>query len=479
MRRILAACLCMALLCAAAGAETFAVGTGENVLLLTDSGEALTEWGEYAVLYRLSEADCPDERALFIATPALPSRPDYAAAGESAVRSYLLNARGERLSNEMYTTFNHIHEAGVVIVWQGDWAGAIDETGTELLPCAYGGVIPDGADGFLATPRETFTYDGEGYPVSARLWHFSADGAAADTGLTVQPYLYGRLSDGLVPMYISTPEGWRHGYVDGQGNLAVEPVFDYAEEFRDGYAAARTLEGKMGLLRPDGTWALDPVYGDLGYLWGQGSSFYALRENTVEILDRETLEVWAAHTLETAEHIYAYELNGALTIAVADGALLAMDMNGRVLFRGNADEMFISSNFISCEGNVQRLVCATGAWPEQDYYLTDLRLRPVAGPYMSIETGLWWNDGKGRFLICDYDTYEQTYEGETYTYPRPSSYVYGVVDQDGNEALPLAYNAIQYLSPDRYWVRRGETWSMIDEVGNVYFEVSEYMDLMD
>ena len=43
----------------------------------------------------------------------------------------------------------------------------------------------------------------------------------------------------------------------------------------------------------------------------------------------------------------------------------------------------------------------------------------------------------------------------------------------------MAYNAIQYLSTERYWVRRGETWRMIDEAGNVYFEVSEYMDLMD
>ena len=30
-----------------------------------------------------------------------------------------------------------------------------------------------------------------------------------------------------------------------------------------------------------------------------------------------------------------------------------------------------------------------------------------------------------------------------------------------------------------YWARRGDTWMMLDETGNVWPEVSEYMDLMD
>ena len=56
MRRLLALLFCALLLCAPAGAETFAVNAGENALLVTDAGEALTQWGEYATLYRLSGA---------------------------------------------------------------------------------------------------------------------------------------------------------------------------------------------------------------------------------------------------------------------------------------------------------------------------------------------------------------------------------------------------------------------------------------
>ena len=239
MRRFLAAILCAALLCMAASAETFAVSTGEGALLLTDAGEALTQWGEYAALYRLSGADCPEERALFMAAPVLSSPPEGAETGEAA-RAYLLDARGKRLNDEMYTTANHIPEAGVAVVWQGEWAGAIDETGAELLPCAYGGILPNGEGGFLATPRGGYLYDAEGYATAARLWLFDANGAAVDTGLVVEPQPGGGFSDGLAPIALWSEEGWRYGYVNARGELAIPAAFDYAEDFRDGCAAART-----------------------------------------------------------------------------------------------------------------------------------------------------------------------------------------------------------------------------------------------
>ena len=131
----------------------------------------------------------------------------------------LLNARGEALRDELYMNRPHLPEAGVVLVWQGQWAGVIDEDGAELLPCAYGSVLPDGEGGFLVTPREYFNCDADGYAISARLWRIDADGAAADTGLTVQPQFSAEFADGLAPMCVSTAEGWRYGYVNARGEL--------------------------------------------------------------------------------------------------------------------------------------------------------------------------------------------------------------------------------------------------------------------
>ena len=335
MRRLLALLFCALLLCAPAGAETFAVNAGENALLVTDAGKALTAWGEYAAASRVSPPECPPERALFIAAPVLSALPEGMEEGDLA-RYRLLNARGEALGDELYSSARHLPEAGVVVVWQGEWTGVIGEDGEKILPCACGGVLPDGEGGFLVTPREYFNCDADGYAISARLWRIDPDGAAADTGLTVQPQFSAEFADGLAPLCVSTAEGWRYGYANARGELAIPAAFDYAEDFRDGYAAARTLSGGMGLLRPDGSWALEPVYSELGYLWGDGAAFYALREGSVELIDRETLRVRAAFDVSHADYAYAYELDGAAIVIVAGGEMLAVDMEGNVLFRGDA-----------------------------------------------------------------------------------------------------------------------------------------------
>ena len=478
MRRFWALLLCALFLCAPAGAETFAVNAGENALLVTDEGKALTAWGEYAAASRVSPPDCPPERALFIAAPVLTALPEGMEEGDLA-RYRLLNARGEALGDELYSSARHLPEAGVVIVWQGEWAGVIGEDGEEILPCAYGGILPNGEGGFLATPRGGYLYDAEGYATAARLWRFDANGAAVDTGLVVEPQPGGGFSDGLAPIALWSEEGWRYGYVNARGELAIPAAFDYAENFRDGYAAARTPEGRVGLLRPDGSWALEPVYEDINWYWGDGDAFCALREDGVDLIDRQTLAVRASLPVAAKEYSYAYELGGALIVIVADGKMLALDMEGRALFRGDVEEMTLSSSFTACEGVPDRLICTRGAWPEQESFLADLRLRPVSDAYRMIESGLWWKNGEGRFLVCDYEISEQTFDGEAYAYPVASSYRYGVIDEEGAEVLPVAYNAIQYLSTERYWARRGDTWMMLDEAGNIYFEVSEYMELMD
>ena len=83
--RKLALLLCALFLCAPAGAETFAVNAGENALLVTDEGKALTAWGEYAAASRVSPPDCPPERALFIAAPVLTALPEGMEEGDLAV----------------------------------------------------------------------------------------------------------------------------------------------------------------------------------------------------------------------------------------------------------------------------------------------------------------------------------------------------------------------------------------------------------
>ena len=478
MRRLLALLFCALLLCAPAGAETFAVNAGENALLVTDAGKTLTAWGEYAAASRVSPPECPPERALFIAAPVLSALPEGMEEGDLA-RYRLLNARGEALGDELYSSARHLPEAGVVVVWQGEWTGVIGEDGEKILPCACGGVLPDGEGGFLVTPREYFNCDADGYAISARLWRIDPDGAAADTGLTVQPQFSAEFADGLAPC--ASPRR-RDGATATQtrgANWLSPAAFDYAEDFRDGYAAARTLSGGMGLLRPDGSWALEPVYSELGYLWGDGAAFYALREGSVELIDRRNAPC--------ARRFRRFPRGLRLRLRAGRRGHRHRRRRGNA-GRGHGGERpfprrcgggDVSANFTVREGAPDRLIFTRGMWPEQEAFLADLRLRRVAGPYRAIESGLWWKGDEGRFLVCDFELSEQTYDGETYAYPIASSYVYGIIDEDGAEVLPVAYSAIQYLSTERYWVAPRRDVDDDRRGGERLFEVSEYMDLMD
>ena len=127
------------------------MNAGGNALLVTDAGEALTAWGEYATAARVSPPDCPPERTLFAAAPVLWELPEGVEAGDLAP-CRLLNARGEALNDELYSSIDHPKRRGRGACLAGPVAGALEESGAKKLPCAYGGVLPNGEGGFLVTP---------------------------------------------------------------------------------------------------------------------------------------------------------------------------------------------------------------------------------------------------------------------------------------------------------------------------------------
>lgn len=62
-----------------------------------------------------------------------------------------------------------------------------------------------------------------------------------------------------------TPRKWengKYGYVDKAGGTVVEPVFDRADEFVEGFATVM-VGGKWGFLKPDGTYLCEPQFDDL------------------------------------------------------------------------------------------------------------------------------------------------------------------------------------------------------------------------
>ena len=105
------------------------------------------------------------------------------------------------------------------------------------------------------------------------LYRMAPDGAMTDTGVTTVPYLYGQLSDGLLAVTTQVGKEWLTGYVNARGEFEIEPQFDGADAFRDGYATARLPGGGLtGLLRPDGSWAIEPSYDAISDTWSGAAS---------------------------------------------------------------------------------------------------------------------------------------------------------------------------------------------------------------
>ena len=50
---------------------------------------------------------------------------------------------------------------------------------------------------------------------------------------------------------------WARGYIDKTGSYAIEPQFQYAGPFTDGKALVQ-LDGLWGYIRPDGSWEEEP-----------------------------------------------------------------------------------------------------------------------------------------------------------------------------------------------------------------------------
>ena len=131
----------------------------------------------------------------------------------------------------------------------------------------------------------------------------------------------------------------------------------------------------------------------INWPWGDGDAFYALREGSVDLIDRETLAVRASLPV-AAEYAYAYELGGALIVIVADGKMLALDMEGRALFRGDVEEMTLSSSFTACEGVPDRPWShARRSGPSRE-----LPCRPAPAPRFRAlphDRAAWWKRRRG------------------------------------------------------------------------------------
>lgn len=483
MRRVIAAAVCLAALLASARAQTYSVTIAGGSMLLKEDGTVLVAPGEYDGIWCISGEECPTQRRMYAATVRQAVAPEEMELAVS--QCALLDANGRRVGGETYDNLVHDWKNGTITCWRTEnglqTCGLLNEAGEEILPCDYLWIVSNQEGGYLAAPKDTASYDEDGSAQTARLAYIAPDGARRDTDILTSAYVYGdyTMQDGLMPLYFAREQ--LCGYVDARGEVAIEPAYERADAFFEGMAAVR-LGACEGLLRADGTWALEPVY--QGVVYGQAyadmPTFCAYDQDSVRILARETLEECAKLTFVQPETLFATAWSGVGFEIQADGETIFLDQQGARLFRMQAADGYVSAYVQQAAQSPQRLVFSqAGDWLEARDYLTDLNLTRVAGPYLCINYGLWWEDGQGRYLISAWQTATRGDPGEEYVTVLEDSFRYGVIDQDGNEVFPLLYNELTYLGQGRYWVRQGDRYRLVDERGEVYYETYAYFELMD
>lgn len=79
------------------------------------------------------------------------------------------------------------------------------------------------------------------------------------------------------------------GFVDSEGNVLVEPAYQQARSFSNGFAAV-CLEGSWGFLTADGTMAFEAQWLDVGYFSAGGTCYVQTAESSWQLLTRRITE---------------------------------------------------------------------------------------------------------------------------------------------------------------------------------------------
>lgn len=218
----------------------------------------------------------------------------------------------------------------------------------------------------------------------------------------------------------------RWGWLDRDGQIVIEPVYEDASQFTDGLAVVY-LDGNCGVIDVNGQWVLDPIYDDLGKEFVDGYIF-AQRGNRVGVIDRQGNWVRDIHHDATIGHNgdlahlkttpikpeneFEYPRDRFLLINM-DGKQSTIDFEATGLFFEDGLMPVVRDAKIGYVNQELELVipCRLGHPDEEleewiDYWSFNVRFSEGAAPAMS--NGKWgYIDTKGNWLIEP--TFKQSY----------------------------------------------------------------------
>jgi len=263
-------------------------------------------------------------------------------------------------------------------------------------------------------------------------------------------------------------------FLDHEGTNVFRRTYGWANGFFGNYASVTDPEtGLVGLIDKTGAWARQPEYRSIDQGEYHGIDvFFACTQTEAYLLDASNLDYISVIDLTASDSTYAWITNKYFITAFGENTSGLYDLDGNLIHSGSisADCWYYHANEMP-----ERIILTEGEWPDYRYYLADLSGNVSGHAFQSLSAASWM-DGQGRYVFA---TYDKILGEDGLYYPDWPSYRYGLCDQDNNILLEPRYTSIDPIGPDRYWVRLGSRFGLIDETGKWYYVIDDYEYLMD
>ena len=397
--------------------------------LLTEAGEEIVPLGQYADLIDLGGEGDAWRCAAGVRT-------------DAGILYGLMDATGALRTSCAYSS---IRRAGTVfLIAAEDRMGAINAQGEVVLPMEYTQLVAFDEAHFLALRSDPYDAEpDEIYAVNARAETRSATGCRAENGLN--PVKSGR-------MLWQDADTERYGYMNAEGESVIAADYPQARPFQGDWAEA-LQDGLWGVLNTDGSWNIEPRYAWIERLQGGAVAIGLLPEGGFEL---RSLAEDGGETLVFPQEFSADIVNDKVVLRSAEETRILLP-DGQLLWSGAANAQV----FAGCGDS---LLLMDGQWGDSCAALlyADGRLSAARWQWLVPLDGAHY--AQVQMEATRYYSYHLKRDKNKINY---RSFRYGVIDAQGGEVLPCAYDSVALVVENRYLLTLGETLLLANEQGEI------------
>ncbi len=391
----------------------------------------------------------------------------------------LMNARGELLTGFDYVGFTHDVKNGIVEAYTFEgFVTVLDEQGNVITEGMYTSIVSDCSGGFFAVMPDVDPVSGD-FSEAASIVHISADGTVSDSGMytfsyeTLPGFSEGYMSVLVCDENAAADSSYEYIFIDTKGQPQFDTSFEYAANFIGGVAEINNSDYQVHLINTSGE-----------YVTGEGYSYFDclgiedgmpiignLADGGFDLISGDDYSIIKRFTPEEGDFYFgAYYSGDNFIIASSDTREMVLDAEGNVLWSGEMEfDRNLYTGYSYTDSRPERFVITRNTDYGYEAYITDFNLEPCSDGYREIYA-VSWMDGNGRYQVLNYDMIEYEYDDVVGLSADFETIVYGVVDHNGNEIVPVEYDYFLNLDHDRYWVGMGDQYKLLDSDGKVIAE---------